>query len=256
MTTNDNDLPHEEIRSAVQHLFETCDKCHSMMDGTLEYIECANQHEQAKKRLLRLTAEYGLYLTVPIFQQVEHEYRQQNPATTIPSNAVGALVEVFVGDEYEAHFGLDLDLPLNYDRGWERAVAVMSFPPDLARCIQEFPVRMMSCVSPNGRWHGLEQVLDDLVATICRSKGIDVADTDQRPLGDYHTGKLGDAVKALPQSLAECIQDLPESIEYCIRKAGPNVNGYLFEKLLYDLIDSLVVSNNEMQTAVIQDKTA
>ena len=70
------------------------------------------------------------------------------------------------------------------------------------------------------------------------------------------SGKLGDAVKALPQSLAECIQDLPECIEYCIRKAGPNVNGYLFEKLLYDLIDSLVVSSNETQMDVIQDEPA
>ena len=256
MTTNDNDLPTDKIRCVARHLLETCDKCHSMTDGTLEYIECEDQYEQAKQRLLRLTVEYGLYLTVPIFQQVEHEYRQQNPATTIPSNAVGALVEVFVGDEYDAHFGLDLDLPLNYDRGWELAVALMSFPPDLAKCIQEFPLRMMSCVSPNVRWHGHEQVLDDLVTTICRSKGIDVADTDLPPLGDYRTGKLGDAVKALSPSLAECIQDLSECFKYRIQNAGPKVNGYLFERLLYDLIDALVDSSNETQMAVIQDETA
>lgn len=256
MTTNDNDFPNDEIRSVVRHLFETCDKCHSMMDGTLEYIECAEQHEQAKQRVLRLTVEYGLYLAVPIFQQVELEYRQQNPATSIPSNAVGALVEVFVGDEYDAHFGLDCDIPFIFDREWERAVAVMSFPPDLARCIQEFPVRMISCVSPNGRWLGQEHVLDDLVATICRSRGIDVAEIDLPPLGDYLTGKLGDAVKALPQSLAECIQDLPESFKYRIRKAGPKVNGYLFERLLYDLIDVLVECSDVPQKAAIPKETA
>ena len=106
---------------------------------------------------------------------------------------------------------------------------------------------MMSCVLPNGRWHGHEQVLDDLVTTICRSKGIDVADAELPPLGDYRTGKNGDAVKALSPSLAQCIQDLPERIEHCIRKAGKNVNGYLFEKLLYDLIDALVDSSKETQ---------
>lgn len=253
MTTNDNNLPNDEIRCVARHLFETCDKCHSMTDGTLEYSEWEGRHELAKQRLLRLTVEYGLYFTVPIFQQVELEYRQQNPATTIPSNAVGALIDIAVGDEYEFHYGLDHDIPLSDDWGWELAVAVMSFPPDLAKCIQEFPLRMMSCISTNG---GHEQVLDDLVATICRCKGIDVADTDLPSLGDYHTGKLGDAVKALPQSLAECIQDLPECFKYRIRKAGKNVNGYLFEKLLYDLIDALVDSSNETQMDVIQKETA
>jgi hypothetical protein len=255
MTPNEFDTLTNEIRCVARNLLETCDQCNSIMDGTLEYVECEAQHDQAKQRLLRLTTEYGLYFSVPIFQQVEHEYRQQKPDTRIPSNAIGTLIEVFVGDEYDSHFGVDLVTPLSYDRGWGLAVDVMSLPPDLAKCIQEFPLRMASCFSrswPNVSRHSFEQVLDDLVAAICRCNGIDVADTDLSPLGDYRSGRLGDAVTSLPPSLAKCIQDLPQEVEYRTRKARTDVNGYLFERLLYDLIDCLVAVSKKSPVSVVQ----
>ena len=166
MTTEQTSI--DEIRAAARNLLETCDKREAIADGTVERIESDPIFKAAVDHLVAAIDEHGLYFSLPILQEVESEYRNQNPTTKIPVNAFGTLIGYC---EYESD---EEERPLCKSRRWKHAAAVVTLPPQLAKCIQEMPHRMAVRL----RYHldakingsGCETLLDDLIEVLTADK--------------------------------------------------------------------------------------
>lgn len=160
-------------RELSRQLLEAYDGLVETIDGSLSHLETEGQLENAQDGLRQILRDFGVYLSYPIFQHAEQDYRHRKPTTQIPLNSFGTLIEfdptTYEPEELYYHGERNLEkVPLSEDRGWKLAVAMTALQPELVAVIEDMPFKMSIETGQSG--YRCETQLYDLIGRLVETR--------------------------------------------------------------------------------------